>query len=159
MADQGKIKQAQATFQTLCNMLDSINWNYEKDEEELKIRTHARGDDLPMDVRITVDPDRELVILLSPLPFSIGEEKRSEVAVAISCINLGIVNGSFDYNYLTGDVFFRITSSFMESLIGPEMFHYLMGVSFQTIDEYNDKILMVSKGNMSIPEIIQYMKN
>ena len=48
-------------------MLDDNDWNYEKDEDELVIRCSARGDDLSMDLKIEIDAERKLVILLSPI--------------------------------------------------------------------------------------------
>ena len=39
MADAKEMKQAEAVFATLCEMLDKEEWTYDKDEENLKIDT------------------------------------------------------------------------------------------------------------------------
>lgn len=157
MADDKQLKQARAAFRTLCEMLDEKDWHYKKDEEHLLIGCGAQGDDLPMEIRIEVDAERSLVILLSNMPFQIPPEKRNALAVAVSAANYKIVDGSFDYNYLDGTILFRLTSSFMDSLVGKEMFEYLLYVSCFTIDRYNDKFLMIAKSDMSNEEILDFI--
>ena len=157
MADEKNIKQARVAFQTLCEMLDEKNWHYEMDAENFRINCMAQGDDLPMNIRIEVDPERLLVILLSQMPFVIPEDKRAALAVAISAANYGLIDGSFDYDYLDGTILFRLTSSFMESLVGKNMFEYMLMCSCITIDRYNDKFLVVAKKDMSNEEILNFI--
>lgn len=157
MADDKQLKQARAAYRSLCEMLDEKDWHYKKDEEHLLVLCKAQGDDLPMDIRIEVDAERSLVILLSNTPFNIPKDKRDALAVAVSAANCRIIDGSFDYNYLDGIILFRMTSSFMDSLVGKEMFEYLLLVSCITIDRYNDKFLMVAKSDMSNEEILDFI--
>lgn len=155
MADEKNIKQAQAVFETMCKALDKHEWNYEKDEEKLRIECGAQGDDLPISINIEIDADRMLIILLSHLPFTTPEEKRLELAAAVSIVNFQIVDGSFDYNIKTGRMVFRMTSSFIESLVGSEVFTYMLFCSCRTVDEYNDKFLMLAKGMMSFDQFVE----
>lgn len=157
MSDEKTLKQARAAFKTLCDMLDDNDWNYEKDEDELVIRCSARGDDLSMDLKIEIDAERKLVILLSPMPFSVGEDKRVALAVATSIANYRLVDGSFDYDITSGRIIFRMTSSYRDSLIGKELFEYMLFVSCRTIDDYNDKFLTISKSNMETDEMIKFL--
>lgn len=153
MADE-KLERAQKVYGTLCSTLDSHEWHYKKDEEKLSIDCGAQGEDLPMEITIKVDAERQLIMLLSHLPFVISEDKRLDVAIAVSAVNNKLVDGSFDYNIADGHMFFRMTSSFIESEIGNELFTYMLMVSCHTIDEYNDKFLMLGKGMMSIEDFI-----
>ncbi len=157
MADEKKLKQAQAAFQALCEMLEEEDWHYEKDAENFVITCGAQGDDLPMKIRIEVDPERQLIILLSQMPFTIPEERRTALAVAVSAANNGMIDGSFDYDYLSGDIVFRMTSSFRGSLIGKDIFEYMLLCSCYTIDKYNDKFLIVAKKDMSDEEILSFI--
>lgn len=154
MAEQNNLAQAKAVFDTLCRTLEKHEWHYEKDEEKMSINCKARGDDLPMDITVTVDAVRMVVILLSPIPFTINEEKRLDVAIAVSAINSLLVDGSFDYNVMSGDMAFRMTNSFIDSTIGEDVFTYMLFCSCQTIDEYNDKFLMLAKGMVTIEQFI-----
>ncbi len=157
MTDEKKLEQAKQTFATLCRALDNENWRYKKLEDELTIECGARGDDLPMDITIKVDPKRMLILLLSHLPFVIQEDKRLDVAIAVSAVNNVLVDGCFDYDVSSGHMFFRMTNSFIESSISEEVCTYMLFCSCQMIDEYNDRFLMVSKGMVSMEQFLSSM--
>lgn len=159
MAEQKNLEQAQATFAALCQALDKEGWHYQKDEEKLSIECSARGDDLPMELRVNVDVDRMFVILLSPIPFAIQDDKRLDVAIAVCAINNALVDGCFDFDVTSGRMFFRMTNSFIESKIGEEVFLYMLYCSCQTIDEYNDKLLMLAKGTISLEQFLSMLAN
>ena len=154
MEDQTKMMQAKKTYETLCKLLDEKDWKYKKNEEKLQIECGAQGEDLPMEITIAVDAERMLIILLSAMPFSVPEDKRLEVAIAVSAINNRLVDGSFDYNVATGSMFFRMTNSFIESTISADVFLYLLICSCKTIDEYNDKLMLLSSGTVSIEKFL-----
>lgn len=158
MAEEKEIMQAKATFDTLCNMLTETKWHYEADEDNFVIKCGARGEDLPIELIIKVDPERLIISLLSQLPFQVPENKRVEMALAVSIANYGLVDGSFDYNFANGSIVFRMTSSFMESLIGKELFEYMLFVSCGVVDRFNDKFLMIIKDKMTIEELIKFTK-
>ena len=157
MAEEKEIRQAQATYDTLCEMLKERDWHYESDEDNFTIMCGARGEDLPMEIRIQVDPERLIVTLLSQMPFSVPEDKRVEMALAVSAINFSLVDGSFDYNFVDGTMLFRMTSSYRESLVGKDMFEYMLYVSCKTIDDYNDKLLMIIKEKMTLEDLVKFI--
>ena len=154
MDELNNLAQARAEFEILCQTFDNHQWKYQKNEEKLAVDCGAQGDDLPMDITVTVDADRMLVMLLSKMSFVIQEDKRLDVAIAVSAINNLLVDGSFDYNITTGRIFFRMTNSFRDSEIREAVFSYMLLCSFQTIDEYNDKFLMLAKGMLSIEKFL-----
>lgn len=155
MTDAEKLTKAKATYATLCSALDKDEWHYKKDEEELTIKCGARGEDLPIEIIIQVDAGRQLVYLLSPMSFEIKEDNRLDVAVAISYINNMLVHGCFDYNINTGTIVFRMPNSFMDSTLGEEVFRYMLYCACKTVDEYNDKFLMLSKGMLSLEKFLE----
>lgn len=159
MAELKNLEQAKAVFSTLCQALDNHDWRYKKDAEKLVVECGARGDDLPMDITVKVDVDRMLVLLLSHLPYVVQEDKRLDIAIAVSAINNVLVDGCFDYDLASGHMFFRMTNSFIESTIGEEVFSYMLFCSCQTIDEYNDKFLMLAKGMLSIEQFLSSLAN
>ncbi len=158
MADDKVIRQAKNAFATLCEMLDMHNWHYDRDDENLIIKCGANGDDLPIDIRIKVDPELQIVSLYSNLPFKVPEDDRVMAAVAVSAANFNMVDGSFDYNLATGTILFRMTSSFRESLLSKDMFEYMLFVSCLTVDRYNDKFLMLIEHKMSLEDFINFSK-
>ena len=157
MADE-KMIQAKNVFDTLCKTLDANDWHYVKDEEKLKIECGASGEDLPMKLHISVDAKRSVLMLLSLIPFSVPEDKRLDVAIAVSVVNNNLVDGSFDYDVSDGSLFFRMTNSFLESSIGSELINYMVYCSCGTIDEYNDKFLMLAKGMISLEKFLEVVK-
>lgn len=159
MAELKNLEQAKVAFATLCQALDKHEWHYKKDDEKMSIECGAQGDDLPMELTVKVDADRMLVILISHMPFVIQEDKRIDVAIAVSAINNALVDGCFDYDVVSGHMFFRMTNSFIESKISEEVFAFMLFCSCKTIDEYNDKILMLAKGLISIEQFLSTLAN
>lgn len=155
MQDEKNIKQARAAYATLLEMLDERGWHYDRNDDNFTISCSAKGDDLPIDIRIQVDPDRLLVVLLSQLPYTVPEDKRVDLSLAVSTVNYAIVDGSFDYSVKDGVLLFRMTSSYRESLVGKELFEYMLYVSCHTVDDYNDKFLMLIKDKMTLQDLIK----
>lgn len=155
MADKNELMQAKATFDTLCEMLDGRGWKYDKLEDDFRIECSAQGDDLPIDIIMEVDADRKLVILFSKLPFNVPEDKRVEMSLAVSVVNYTMVDGSFDYNFMNGNTIFRLTTSYRESMLSTSALEYMLLVACNTVDEYNDQLLMLTKGKLSLDDIIK----
>lgn len=158
MTDANKLKLAKTEFALLCEMLDNRKWHYDKNEEKLTIDVTVTGDDLPMNLVIRIDVDRQLAILYSSMPFEIPKDMRVPMAVAVSLANCGIVDGGFDYDVEDGHLVFRLTASFKESLISSEVFDYMVDASCSMIDEYNDKFFMVVMQKMPIDKIVEFIK-
>ena len=158
MANEKELKQAQATYQTLLKMLQENDWHFERDDKKLTIECSAKGDDLSMDITFRIDAERQLAILYSHMPFTIPEDKRSKLAIAVSIANYRMVDGSFDYDFLSGRILFRMTSSFLDSIIDKKLLEYMLYVSCHTIDEYNDKFLVISQMDMPLDQMIKYLE-
>ena len=133
-------------------MLDDREISYDKHEDDFVVKCTVRGEDLPMDILIIVRPEQQIVSLISPIGFDIPEDKRIDVALAVNIANYGIIDGSFDYDIGDGDLRFRMTSSFRESILGKDLFDYMLMVSAITIDHYNDKFLMLAKGMITLEQ-------
>lgn len=152
MAEQNQL--AQATFATLCQMLTNEEWKFKKDEEKLTIECGAQGEDLPIQITIEVDAKREIVFLFSPLPCVTPEDKRLDMAIAISAVNNSMADGCFDYDVATGRTFFRLTNSFKDSTLGEGLFKHMLMLACHVVDHYNDKFLMLSKGMIEMEKFL-----
>lgn len=155
MADEKNNAFAKTVFTTLCDVMESRGWKYEKDEKDLTVHFIVSGDDIPMQFILVIDAERQLIRLMSPLPFKMSEDKRIDGAIATCAASFGLADGSFDYDLTEGRIIFRMTASFRESLIGEELFHYMIECSCVTVDEYNDKFLAIDKGLLSISDFIE----
>ncbi len=153
MTDEMKLERAKIVYGTLYEVLDENDWYYEKNDEDLVISCGAQGEDLPMEIEVTVSARSQMVILLSHMPFSIAEDKRLDLAIAVSIVNNRLVDGCFDYDVKSGNMVFRMTNHFLDSTLGKKVFSYMLFCSCQTIDKYNDKFLMLAKGMLSLKNL------
>ena len=142
-------------YDVLCRMMDNKGWHYEKEEEDLIVKSGVKGNDFPIEFIIRVNPRNELVSFFSKLPFNVEEDKRIDVALAICAVNYWLADGSFDYDLSDGSILFRLTSSYKESTLGEALFEYMVIVSAATVDNYNDKFFMMSKGMMTYQQFIE----
>lgn len=155
MEDEKKLKRAQSVYKTLCEVLDDKDMRYKKNDDDLTINFIMCGDDLSMPIEIGIHAERELIRLISRIPANFSEDKRVEGAIATCQVNYMLVDGSFDYDYGKGSIVFRKTISYIDSLLSKDVFEYLIGVAIYTIDEYNDKFFMLSKGQMKIEDFFE----
>lgn len=156
MSDEKVMKSALSVYETACRALDAKEWKYKRHDDDLVISCGARGEDLPMDLLIVVNPRAQVVSVLSPMPYKITEDKRVEAAMAVCVANYGFINGSFDYDISDGEIRFRMVSSFRESILSEELINYMLMVTASTVDDYNDKFLAVSTGIMSLEQFIEW---
>ncbi|MCM1219107.1 MAG: YbjN domain-containing protein [Lachnospiraceae bacterium] len=155
MNEEAKKMMGQNVYETICKMFDAQNYHYERHDEEHVITCTVRGDDLPMDIIFAVRDERQIVQLISPMPFTVPEDKRIDMALAITIINNMLVDGSFDFDMAKGRVSFRLTASYIESILGKELFEYMLMISATTVDEYNDKFFMLAKGMLSFEQFLE----
>ncbi|MBO5231501.1 MAG: hypothetical protein J6B88_02655 [Clostridia bacterium] len=155
MADEKKIELAKQVYSTLCAAIEKRNWNFEKDEEKLVVFFGVSGEDIPMKFVLIVDAERQLVRLMSPLPFNMSEAKRLDGAIATCVATFGMADGNFDYDLATGEVMFRLTASFRNSVVGEGLFQYMISLSCAVVDKYNDQFLAIDKGVLDINDFIK----
>lgn len=148
---------AQRNAAVLISMLEHRRLKYTV-EEQSDSRTHIRirftGNDLPMTLHIILRADRQIVSVLSAMPFVIREEKRSDAAFAVIAANRGLIDGSFDLNMQSGELCFRLTSAFMGTVLSEELFSYLMFVSAETVDRFNDRFAALNDGTLSLTDFL-----
>ncbi len=155
MEDEKRLQEAKAVFDTICGAFDKLELFYEKDESDLTITCGVKGEDLPVKITFKVSPEKKCLYIISFMPLTVPEDKRLDVAVAVSHINNLLVNGCFDYNIKTGDVHFRMNASYLDSTLSEDIFRYMILCAVTTVDEYNDKLLMLSKGLLSLEQFIK----
>ena len=150
-----KYEQAMRVFEDMCSLCDEMEIKYERHEDKMYINFTVVGDDLPMRMFLFINPEREMIRLLSPMPFSVPEDKMAEMAMAVCAANLTLMDGSFDYILEEGNIDFRLTASYIDSIIGKELFRYMIAVSANNADRYNDKFLMLSKGVITLEQFVE----
>ncbi len=152
---QDSLHQTEMAFDALCAALDERHWYYEKDKDNFRLNVKANGQDLFMELDICCDRDKRIVTMISHLPFTVPEERRVEMAQAISYVNAFLGEGSFDYHYKKGLLFYRMASSYRGSVLSKLAFDRMIMMSFLTVDQYNDKLLLYSLGSISLSEFVK----
>ena len=155
MAEEMNMQKAKEVYDVLISMLENRNWKYEAHEEHLLIKSGIQGDDLPVSFIVVVNPRNQVVQFISAMPFKMPEEKRVDAAIAVCAANYGLVDGSFDYDLRDGEIRFRLTSSYRESTLSEDLFEYMILVSASTVDKYNDKFFMLSKGMIGVEKFLE----
>ncbi len=150
-----KMQLAQQVYQTLCNAIENRGWKFGKEEEKLLVHFGVNGDDLPMQFVLFVDVERQLIRLVSRLPFKMSEAKRMEGAIATCAASYGMADGNFDYDLTDGSITFRMTASFKGSRIGEGLFEYMIACSCAMVDKYNERFLALDKGILSIADFMK----
>ncbi len=150
---QKRMEFAAKNAEVLLSMLENQKLKYtieERTEVRTHIRIHFTGEDIPMTLHIILRTDRQIISVLSVLPFKIHEAHRQDAAVAVAAANHGLIDGSFDLNLQTGEIRFRLTSCFIETVLSEALCSYLMYVSAETIDRYNDRFRDLNDGKLDL---------
>ena len=151
------LKTANLVYKQLCGALDDLEWTYTKDIEKLCVNFKIRGKHMPMEIKIKVNAERRLVLLLSLIPVEVAKNRRRAVGVAVSQANYRICDGSFDYSYLNGEIIFRMTLGYNGCNVGKEMIKYMISCACGTIDIMNNKFKVVAENNMTLDQIVEFM--
>ncbi len=130
----------------ICEALDGMGWNYDKHPEDNVVTFGVRGEDIPMQFVVCDDTERQLIRILSQLPFVFPEDKRLAGAHAVCRANFEMAVGCFEYDADSGSVNYKLVTSYRDSLITSSMIVYLIRTACEFLDEYNDKFLAVCKG-------------
>lgn len=155
MTDKWDVRLAKMNFNNLCAVLDENNWKYEKNSDEFLIECKARGENLPMDIRIKVNTQLKIVTFFSPMNFNVSDLRRKNLAIAVARANYCMVDGNFDYKYTSGKILFRLTASYDNCVLSKEAFKYIIFTACNTVDKYNGLFLSVSQNDMTIGGIIK----
>ena len=155
-ATEQQLQMGEKVFHTICNMLNGINYHYETDRrnEDYRIIFTVNGDDIPMKIYMIVRPARDVVSLLSSMPFQAPEDKRTEMAMAVAVANYGLIEGTFDFDINDGEIRYRQTNSYHESLLSEALFEKMLNIALYWIDRYNDRFMMLEKGMMTLQQFI-----
>lgn len=152
-----KKKEAKIVFDSLVQHLHDIKLNFAQEEldDRYVVRFNMSGDDIPMRFFIYVNPDKQLITLHSPQPVTFPADKIDLACKAICAINYRLTDGDFQIDVRDGEVLFNMSNSYAGSLISKDVFDYMLGMSINIVDEFNDKLLMLSKGLIDLDTLMR----
>lgn len=143
-----RMVEGKAVFDSLVAHLHDIKLNFEAKELEDRymVKFNMSGDDIPMRFFIYVNPQHQIITLHSPMPVTFSADKIDEGCKAVCMINYRLTDGDFQIDVRDGEVLFNMSNCYAGSLIANDVFNYMLGMSINIVDEFNDKLLMLSKG-------------
>lgn len=147
-------KNAQIVFDMISETLKARNLKFVKPEGQKSVYLQVAADEMTIGLLIDVDEDRQLIRMISMLPFEFPKEKLIEGAIATSMTDFNMFDGSFDFNYEKGAVTFRITTSFLNSVISPAVCLSMIGRAFTTIEDYGIKLMKLANGQMTLDQYV-----
>ena len=155
-----KADESKVIFNTMCQMMESIKWKYKTEERspDYIISTSAVGEDLSMHLNIHVDTERQVMYLKSPMPFKTNPDKTEDMVKAVTIANWDMLNGCFEMDMDDGYVAFKMVIPFMQSMISTEVCRYMIMLSCNMIDKFNDKLKAINDGEMTLAQFKQFVK-
>ena len=154
MSDQKKT-QAREVYDILCEVFERNGWPYEQDDAELTVRFDVQDDEIAGEFFMTVDAQRQMIRLLSPLPFCMSQEKRIEGAIAVCAASYGMADGSFDYDLADGSITFRMNASFQANQIGEGLIRYMVSWATTTVYDYSLRFRDLAQGVLSLSDFLE----
>lgn len=155
MSEEINIKAAEEHFNLICNNLVQHNCNFNAASEEFFLSFTTSGEKFPVTVKIMVDAERNLIRFFSRLSFDIPDEKKLEIAVAVTKINYSLSIGNFNLDIDTGEIYFSYNVSYLESKLGNEAITYIISALLAVVDDYSEKLLMLSKGYLTLEKFME----
>lgn len=149
---------AQKMFETLCAMLDNIKWKYLRDDKNMIVYTSAKGNELTIPLHILISKKRNLMYTKSPMPFLVPKEKMLKMSMATSIANFSMLNGCFELDPESGYIGFRIIVPFGDCQISESICHYMVMLTCEMVDKFNDKFQKILNDEITIDELKAFVK-
>lgn len=152
--DKNEKRAAAAEFDAICAALDSRGWSYEKDKDTFSVAFTSNGTEMPLSIALKVNPELMTVSVYVIPPLETPEGKEEDFAVATALINDGIVHGNFDYDKKERRMIFRMSTSYRDSTLDNDVYFYLIGAAFSTVDSVAPTIKALCDGKLTVEQII-----
>ncbi len=150
-----QMRKAKEVFEAICRAHKARGWSFDRYDDRFMTYCKVQGADIPIEFIFKVNPDAQVILLTSPLPFSAAADKRGEMALTVCLANYGLINGSFDYNFADGYIQFRMVNDYCGCDVSEDLINHMLSVAAGTVENYNDKLYRFSKGMLSLQEFAE----
>ncbi len=149
------VAEAREIFNMVCRALDSQNWHYRKDEDNLLVRLSVSGENFTVELLIVVREDSKVLSIYSPLTFKAPEEKRTEISTAVCVANYGMIRGSFEFDIRDGEIRYKMAQSYRYDDISEDGFKSMLALVCSVVDDYSGKFFALEKEFLSLEKFIE----
>lgn len=156
MSQNDEIKRMRAlkVYRDLLSYIDEKGWKCNSDEETLSVIIGFIGEDIPIPINFIVVEDVQVLNVVSALPFKVSQEHFLDMCMAITYTNSHLPIGTFVLDMEQGMLLYRNATCFAEGDIGTETFDLLTDFAFAQVDRYNDRLLAIETGSLSLEDYI-----
>ena len=140
MADKNEMISANRVYGSLLNIVRKNKYDFDDDEEIMTENIDVKREKSFIPFTITVDAERQLIRLYSPLDVQIDENNRFEACVNICRCSCELDMGSFDYDLYSGSIEFRMATSFNGSLISDKQIENMISYTCGVVKKYTDRL-------------------
>lgn len=106
-----------------------------------------------------VDDERKVMVLSFHIPITVPEERRADMAEAITRVNYRLLMGSFEMCMRYGEVNFKLAIPFDDAALSLKQFRSCMGAASSTLDHYVPAFFKILFGGVSAEEAIDECDN
>lgn len=129
--------QKQFAFEDLVAILQEDGVKFTSREEEgFLMAGFSGGRHGPVQLLARVDGQRDVLTLSFRLPLTIPEDKRLEMAEAVTRANYGLVVGSFEMDMRDGELNYKVVVPIDEAMLSHAQFRHCMGAALMTVQRY-----------------------
>lgn len=140
MADKNEMISANRVYGSLLNIVRKNKYDFDDDEEIMTVNFDVKREASFIPFTITIDAERQLIRLYSPLDVQIDENNRFESCVNICRCSCELDMGSFDYDLYSGSIEFRMATSFNGSLISDKQIENMISYTCGVVKKYTDRL-------------------
>ena len=117
MSDNKALERAKEVYDLVICTLNSRGWQFDEDEENLVVRLSVNGNGQSIPLTFIVDPQSQLLLLYSAMPFFVTENEEAYVK-AICQTNYRLADGRFVTDFADGAGAFQMSCFYRQNLIG-----------------------------------------
>lgn len=150
--------QSKQIFNSLCEVMQDINFSYDKKEDELVILSGAQGKELPMSFMLRVSDEKQIVSLVAVIPVAVPQKMLNNALIALNEINMYLVDGCFAYDTSQSHIVFRSALIYRDAQIAKGALEQMVKWSLSTVETFNGKLQKIVEKEMSVQEIIEFIK-
>ncbi len=134
--------------------LDGEELKYGRNDEDMSVQLSFNSDDFDIILVFKVFPERDLITLFSPLTFTAPEDGRQDIAMAMTVLNDVTYDGMWTINISNGDMEFRMTNSYCDSIVGKNCYKDMMSMAITANHKFAAKFFMIGKSAMSFEQFM-----
>ena len=155
MADNLR-KPALDNYALICQCLDELEIKYEKEEDKLSVHFPFMSEQKEVIyVGFYVRESQQLISLNIFPDYKVNQSKIIEMAIATSQFNYFLYDGSLDLNVGTGEMLFRMTSNFWDSLLSVEVIKQMLVVGINSASEKFSILKKLNNDEVKLDDIFK----